>query len=62
MTMAYIITNDTFPFDLLNAIQVLDIFPRPTGVGITIEVGGIEMTDESGVIMTDESGNIMVTE
>jgi|HubBroStandDraft_5_1064220.scaffolds.fasta_scaffold113992_2 hypothetical protein len=62
MTMTYFITNDTFPIDLLNAIQILDIFPRPTGVGIEIQIGDIEMVDESGDLMTDESGNIMITE
>jgi len=62
MTITYFITDLTFPADLLNAIDVLDMFPRPTGVERIIQAGEIEMADESGVIMTDESGNIMTTE
>ena len=34
MTMAYVITTDDFPIELLNAILELDLFPRPAAVGI----------------------------
>ena len=44
MTLKYIITNSTFPINLLAAIVRLDVFPRPAGVGIksiVISAGGI---------------------
>jgi len=34
MTMRYVITNDTFPLDLLDILVRLDILPRPAAVGI----------------------------
>lgn len=36
MTMTYVITDSDFSQDLLNAINILDLFPRPTGVKIRI--------------------------
>lgn len=38
MTMTYVITDAGFPQELLDAIQLLDMFPRPTGVEIKIHV------------------------
>lgn len=40
MTMAYVITTDDFPFQLLNAILELDLFPRPAAVGIRYILNG----------------------
>jgi len=34
MTMRYVITNNTFPLDLLDLLIRLDILPRPAAVGI----------------------------
>jgi hypothetical protein len=38
MSITYIITNPDFSQELLNVIQILDLFPRPTGVKIKIHV------------------------
>jgi hypothetical protein len=38
MTITYVITDAGFPQELLDAIQLLDLFPRPTGVGIKIHI------------------------
>lgn len=38
MTMTYIFTASGFSSNLLNAIQTLDLFPRPTGVRIRIHI------------------------
>jgi hypothetical protein len=38
MTMTYVIDNPGFPKELLDVIQLLDLFPRPTGVLVKIHV------------------------
>lgn len=38
MTMTYVFTAAGFSQDLFNAITTLDIFPRPTGVGIKTHI------------------------
>lgn len=58
MTMTYVITNSGFPQDVLSVIQMLDLFPRPTGVRIKIHVNyGFQFGFNSGSFNDYENTN-----
>lgn len=58
MTMNYVITTTDFSDNLLNAIQILDLFPRPTGVGINIYIDyGFQFGFNNGTFGNYENTN-----
>lgn len=58
MEITYVITDPGFPKYLLQAIQILDLFPRPTGVLIKIHVNyGFQFGFNSGTINNFENTN-----
>jgi hypothetical protein len=58
MTMTYVITDPGFPDDLIEAISILDLFPRPTGVKIKIHVNyGVQFGFNSGTFGSYENTN-----
>lgn len=58
MTMVYVITNPGFSQSLLDAIQILDLFPRPTGVFLKIHVNyGFQFGFNAGTFNHYENTN-----
>jgi hypothetical protein len=59
MTMTYIITDAGFPQELLNVIQILDLFPRPTGVLLKIHINyGRQFGFNAGTFGNYENTNL----
>lgn len=58
MTMTYVITDSGFSQQLLLAIQMLDLFPRPTGVLIKIHINyGFQFGFNAGTFNNYENTN-----
>ena len=58
MTITYVITEPDFPQQLLEVIQILDLFPRPTGVEIKIHVNyGFQFGFNAGTFNNYENNN-----
>lgn len=58
MTMTYVITDPGFSTNLLQAIKILDLFPRPTGVLIKIHVNyGFQFGFNNGTFGDYENTN-----
>jgi hypothetical protein len=58
MTMTYIFTSGDFSQNLFDAIQTLDLFPRPVGVGIKVHINyGFQFGFNAGTFEHYENTN-----
>jgi len=58
MTMTYVLTTYDFSQNLLKAILSLDVFPRPTGVGLKVHINyGFQWGFNAGTLDNYENTN-----